>query len=95
MSKDWMRNSERKSEAPKQGVINSSRMAALLERALESGALAFAEPLLEAVALAEVSGRARSEHGAVYDIERPLDEAAWPRCIWPATQNTTVGSRSR
>jgi hypothetical protein len=46
--------------------------AALLERAFESGALAFASPLLEAAALAEVSGRVRSEHAAVYDIERQL-----------------------
>jgi tRNA A-37 threonylcarbamoyl transferase component Bud32 len=47
-------------------------MAALLERAFESGALAFAAPLLDAAARAEVSGLVRSEHAAVYDIERPL-----------------------
>jgi tRNA A-37 threonylcarbamoyl transferase component Bud32 len=47
-------------------------MAALFDQALESGALAFAAPLLEGAAPAEVSGRVRSEHGAVYEIERRL-----------------------
>jgi len=51
--------------------MSTSRMA-LLEQAFESGALAFAAPLLEAAELAEVSGRVRSEHAAVYDIERQL-----------------------
>jgi serine/threonine protein kinase len=49
------------------------KMAALLEEALESGALVFSEPLLDALAVPEdFSGRVRSEHGASYDIERKL-----------------------
>src|SRR5262249_20212536 len=67
-----LENFERRREAPKRGRVSASRMAALLERAFESGALAFASPLLEAAAAAEPSGRVRSEHAAVYDIERQL-----------------------
>jgi serine/threonine protein kinase len=51
------------------------RMAVLLEEAFDSGALAFSEPLLEALDSAEpdtVSGRLRSEHGIAYDIEHKL-----------------------
>ena len=50
----------------------SRRMAALLDEAFETGVLAFAEPLLDAGESVDVSGLVRSEHGAVYDIEREL-----------------------
>jgi serine/threonine protein kinase len=51
------------------------RMAALLEEAFESGALAFSEPLLDAregAASEEFSGNVRAEHGITYTIERKL-----------------------
>ena len=48
-------------------------MSALLEEAFDSGALVFAEPVLQAVeGDDEFSGRVRSEQGISYEIERKL-----------------------
>jgi serine/threonine protein kinase len=51
------------------------RMVALLEEALDSGALVFSEPLLDALDAApadEFYGHVRTEHGIAYTIERKL-----------------------